>query len=67
MPCRLESKDGFAMQNLYALFAGLSVGLFFSWLRLPLPAPPTLTGIIGAAGVFLGSLSFGLLQQWLAR
>jgi len=54
------------MQNLYALLAGLSVGLFFSWLRLPLPAPPTLTGIIGAAGVFLGSVSFGLLQQWLA-
>ncbi|MBM7044110.1 XapX domain-containing protein [Rhizobium lusitanum] len=55
------------MQNLYALCAGLSVGLLFSWLRLPLPAPPTLTGIIGAAGVFLGSVSFGLLQQWLGR
>ena len=46
------------MQNIYALLAGLSVGLFFSWLRLPLPAPPTLTGILGAAGVFLGSVIF---------
>ena len=61
------AKDGRDMQNLYALCAGLSVGLLFSWLRLPLPAPPTLTGIIGAAGVFLGSVSFSLLQQWLGR
>ncbi len=46
------------MQILYALIAGLSVGLFFSWLKLPLPAPPTLVGIVGAAGVFLGSVIF---------
>lgn len=48
-------------QNLLALGAGLSVGLLFSWLRLPLPAPPTLTGIIGALGVFLGSVLFRML------
>lgn len=46
------------MQNLLALGAGMSVGLLFAWLRLPLPAPPTLTGILGAAGVFLGSVIF---------
>jgi XapX domain-containing protein len=51
------------MQNLYALGAGLSVGLLFSWLKIPLPAPPTLTGIIGAAGVFLGSVLFGVLSR----
>lgn len=45
-------------QNLLALGAGAAVGMLFSWLRLPLPAPPTLTGILGAAGVFLGSLVF---------
>lgn len=50
-------------QPILALGAGLSVGLLFSWLRLPLPAPPTFTGIIGAAGVYLGSLLFRLLQQ----
>jgi XapX domain-containing protein len=49
------------MQNLLALGAGLAVGMLFSWLRLPLPAPPTLTGILGAFGVFLGSLLF----RWL--
>lgn len=45
-------------QNFAALGAGLFVGVLFSWLRLPLPAPPTLTGIVGAAGVFLGSVLF---------
>lgn len=49
------------MQNIYALGAGLSVGLLFSWLKLPLPAPPTLTGIIGAASVFLGSVLYSYL------
>jgi len=49
------------MQNLYAIMAGLSVGLLFSWLKLPLPAPPTLTGILGAAGVFLGSVLYNYL------
>jgi XapX domain-containing protein len=41
-----------------ALSAGIAVGLLFSWLKLPLPAPPTLVGILGAAGVFLGSVIF---------
>lgn len=49
------------MQSLLALGAGLAVGMLFTWLRLPLPAPPTLTGILGAFGVFLGSLLFRVL------
>jgi XapX domain-containing protein len=49
------------MQNILALFAGLATGITFSWLRLPLPAPPTLSGILGAAGVFLGSILFKLM------
>jgi XapX domain-containing protein len=48
-------------QNLLALAAGLTVGLLFSWLRLPLPAPPTFTGILGAFGVLLGSVLFHAL------
>ncbi|MDF4004052.1 DUF1427 family protein [Luteibacter sp. PPL552] len=51
------------MEQVIALVAGLSVGLLFSWLRLPLPAPPTLTGILGAFGVFLGSVLFRLLVK----
>lgn len=49
------------MQQILAIGAGLFVGMLFSWLRLPLPAPPTLTGILGAFGVFLGSFLFRML------
>jgi len=42
------------MQNVYALLAGLGVGVFFSLLRLPIPAPPTISGILGIVGVYLG-------------
>lgn len=53
------------MQNLYATMAGLFVGLLFSWLKLPLPAPATLTGILGGAGVFLGSVLYNYLLELL--
>jgi XapX domain-containing protein len=49
------------MQNILAVGAGLSVGVLFAWLKLPLPAPPTLTGILGAFGVFMGSVLFRML------
>ncbi len=52
------------MQIGLALIAGLSVGVLFSWIKLPLPAPPTLTGIVGAAGVYLGSVLFGVVRQY---
>ena len=44
--------------SLLALGAGLFVGLRFSWLKLPLPAPPPLSGSLGAFGMFLGSMIF---------
>lgn len=49
------------MQNLLAMGGGMAVGLLFSWLRLPLPAPPTLTGILGAFGIFAGSVLFRMI------
>ncbi|MET0366419.1 MAG: DUF1427 family protein [Sphingobium sp.] len=52
-----------AMEPFLAVAAGVAVGLLFSALRLPLPAPPTLTGILGAAGVFLGSVLFRLFSR----
>ncbi|QZY57282.1 XapX domain-containing protein [Crassaminicella profunda] len=38
-----------------ALLTGIITGSIFSWARLPLPAPPTLAGIAGIIGIFLGS------------
>lgn len=46
-----------------ALGAGIFVGVLFSWLKLPLPAPPTLVGIMGAMGIFLGSVMFHFLLR----
>ena len=46
---------------LLALFAGAIVGILFSWLKLPLPAPPVLSGIAGIFGIYLGGIGY----QWL--
>lgn len=43
---------------LLAIFAGLIVGLFFSAIKLPLPAPPVLPGIMGIVGVYLGGVAY---------
>lgn len=38
-----------------ALFTGIITGVIFGVAKLPLPAPPTLAGIAGIVGIFLGS------------
>jgi XapX domain-containing protein len=38
-----------------ALGGGMFVGVLFAWMKLPLPAPPTLIGLAGAFGIYLGS------------
>jgi XapX domain-containing protein len=40
---------------LVALGTGLAVGALFAWIKLPIPAPASLPGILGAVGCFLGS------------
>jgi XapX domain-containing protein len=39
-----------------ALVTGGVVGFLFAKLKLPIPAPPSLTGILGIVGIFLGYL-----------
>lgn len=41
-----------------SLIAGITIGLVFKGLKLPLPAPPVLAGIMGIVGVYLGGLIF---------
>ncbi len=48
---------------LLALVAGVLVGAIFSAVKLPLPAPPVLSGIIGIVGIYLG----GHLYQWILK
>ena len=41
-----------------SLLTGLIAGAVFGWFKLPLPAPPTLAGILGIVGLFAG---YGLI------
>ncbi|WP_341503091.1 DUF1427 family protein [Gallaecimonas sp. GXIMD4217] len=43
---------------LLALGTGLVVGFLFAWLKLPIPAPPVLSGILGIVGIYLGAMLF---------
>ena len=37
-----------------ALFAGIIIGIIFNILKLPVPAPGTIQGILGIIGIFIG-------------
>ncbi|KMK78226.1 XapX domain-containing protein [Alkalihalobacillus pseudalcaliphilus] len=37
-----------------ALIAGLVVGLLFAFIKLPIPSPPTISGVMGVVGIFSG-------------
>lgn len=39
---------------LLALLTGLLSGAVFSYLQVPIPAPPTLSGLLGIVGIYLG-------------
>jgi XapX domain-containing protein len=45
-----------------SLIAGWVIGILFTWLKLPLPAPPPL-GLVGAAGLTLGAFFY----QWMSK
>jgi len=44
-----------------ALVAGIIVGVVFKALKLPLPAPPVLAGIMGILGIYLGGMGYDWL------
>lgn len=41
-------------ETLLALATGMVVGFLFALFRLPIPAPPVFSGIIGIVGIYLG-------------
>ena len=50
---------------LLALLTGSLVGVLFSWVKLPLPAPPALAGVAGIFGIYLGHLAYQwAIAQW---
>jgi XapX domain-containing protein len=46
-----------------ALIAGLVVGMLFKFLKLPIPAPPVFSAVVGVFGVYFG----GVLLDWITK
>lgn len=46
-----------------SVVAGMVVGILFKFLKLPLPAPPVLSGVLGIVGVYLG----GVTVEWFLK
>jgi len=46
-----------------ALIAGMAVGILFKFLKLPLPAPPVFSAVMGVFGVYFG----GVAAEWLMK
>ncbi|CAN7487201.1 DUF1427 family protein [Paenibacillus sp. LjRoot153] len=46
-----------------AFLAGAIVGVIFKLFRLPLPAPPVFSAVMGVMGVYAG----GKLVEWIIR
>ena len=45
------------MELFKALATGFVTGAVFAWMKLPIPAPPVLSGIVGIIGIYLGYLA----------
>ncbi|MHC0036872.1 XapX domain-containing protein [Pseudoneobacillus sp. C159] len=52
---------------LLATVAGFLVGVLFKFLKLPLPAPPVLSAVMGVFGVWLGGAVFEYIMKMLQQ
>lgn len=50
------------LEIIKATLAGMACGVVFSLLKLPIPAPPVLAGVMGIIGVFLGYILINYLR-----
>ncbi|WP_040208680.1 XapX domain-containing protein [Neobacillus jeddahensis] len=46
-----------------SIIAGIAVGILFRFLKLPIPAPPVLSGVLGIFGVYFG----GVIADWVLQ
>ncbi len=51
------------MTPLLALGTGALVGLIFSALKLPLPAPPVFSAVLGVVGIWLGGEMWKMITE----
>jgi XapX domain-containing protein len=50
---------------LLSFAAGMIIAIIFKLLKLPLPAPPVLAGVMGIVGVYFGGIAYEWLTAWL--
>ncbi|CAM3864219.1 XapX domain-containing protein [Parendozoicomonas haliclonae] len=50
-----------------ATVTGFFIGILFSWLKLPIPAPSALAGVMGIVGLFLGRYAYMEIATMLGR
>jgi XapX domain-containing protein len=43
---------------LFSFFTGFIAGFVFSLLKLPIPAPPNISGLMGIFGIFVGYFAY---------
>jgi XapX domain-containing protein len=48
-------------QGILALVVGMGLGVITTWLKLPLPAPTSIIGIVAIFGIWLGYMVTTLL------
>jgi XapX domain-containing protein len=48
---------------LLATVAGMLVGILFKFLKLPLPAPPVFSAVMGVVGVWFG----GMIVEYITK
>ncbi|WP_199613597.1 XapX domain-containing protein [Paenibacillus alkalitolerans] len=50
-----------------SLLVGALLGAVFKLLKLPAPAPPVLSGIVGIFGIFLGGIGMEYVLRYFAK
>jgi XapX domain-containing protein len=50
---------------LLSILTGFLVGFVFAFMKLPIPAPPALPGIMGIVGIYLGFKAYEVVLPWL--
>ncbi len=52
-------------KEILSLLVGIAVGALFTLLKLPIPAPNVLSGVLGISGIYIGKkIVEAVIQNW---
>jgi XapX domain-containing protein len=51
------------MNVIISLAVGIFIGAMFTLLKLPLPAPNALAGVVGIFGIYAGMILIGVIKK----